>query len=225
MKLLVIEDEKALAADIKAYLEGDAWECEVVHNYADAHYRLGLYDYDCVVVDLTLPDGNGLTLIEELKKKRSDTGIIIISARNSLDDKIQGLELGSDDYITKPFHLSELNARIDALMRRRQSNGQREWVVGDLTIFREERKMKVNERDLDLTHKEYDLLLYLITNRNRVLTKEALAEYLWGDEVDFADSLDFIYAHIKNIRKKIAALGGHDSIQTRYGVGYQFKAP
>jgi len=223
MKLLIIEDEKALAADIKAYLNGEAWECEVVHNYADAHYRLGLYDYDCVVVDLTLPDGNGLTLIKELKKKHSDAGIIIISARDSLDDKIHGLELGSDDYITKPFHLSELNARIDALMRRRQSNGQQEWEVGDLTIYREERRMTVNGKNLDLTHKEYDLLLYLITNRNRVLTKEALAEYLWGDEVDYADSLDFIYAHIKNIRKKIAVLGGKDSIQTRYGVGYQFK--
>lgn len=225
MKLLIIEDEKALAADIKAYLDGEAWESEVAHSYADAHLRLGLYDYDCVVVDLTLPDGNGLNLIEELKKSHSDTGIIIISARDSLDDKIKGLKLGSDDYITKPFHLSELNARIDALMRRRQFHGQKEWVIGDLTIFREERKMVINGQDLDLTHKEYDLLLYLITNRNRVLTKEALAEYLWGNEVDYADSLDFIYAHIKNIRKKIAALGGRDAIQTRYGVGYQFKSP
>lgn len=225
MKLLVIEDEKALAADIKAYLDGEAWECEVVHNYSDAHLRIGVYDYDCVVVDLTLPDGNGLDLIEELKKKRSETGIIIISARDSLDDKIKGLKLGSDDYVTKPFHLSELNARIDALMRRRQFHGQREWVVGDITIYRDERRMMIGDRDLDLTHKEYDLLLYLITNRNRVLTKDALAEYLWGNEVDYADSLDFIYVHIKNIRKKIAALGGRDSIHTRYGVGYQFKAP
>jgi DNA-binding response OmpR family regulator len=173
-------------------------------------------------VDISLPGGNGLALIDELKKNHSEAGIIIISAKDSLDDRIKGLELGSDDYLTKPFHLSELNARIKALMRRKQFKGGREMQIGSLTILPLKKIVSVNGRELNLTAKEYDILNYFITNANRVLTKEAIAEHVWGDHYDMVDSFDFIYVHINNLRKKIQQAGADDPVQTVYGMGYKF---
>lgn len=222
MKILVVEDEQSLSDSIKTYLSKEGYICEVAGNYNSSHFKINLYQYDCVIVDINLPDGSGLDLIKELKGKDSEIGIIIISARNSLDDKIKGLEIGSDDYITKPFHLSELNARIKALIRRKRFNGHKEMNINEIRVIPDERQVFINNVLLPLTRKEYDLFFYLLTNKNRVVTKESIAEYLWGDDMDMADSFDFVYAHVKNLRRKMKAKGGNDYIETMYGIGYKF---
>jgi DNA-binding response OmpR family regulator len=170
-----------------------------------------------------LPEGNGLDIIKNLKKKKSDTGIIIISARNSLNDKIIGLDIGADDYLTKPFHLSELNSRIKSIIRRRSFSGHNEIVFEKLKIIPDDNKVFVDDKEIILTKKEYDLIMYLIINKNRVVTKESIAEHLWGDNIDMVDSYDFLYNHIKNVRKKIIDAGGEDYIETVYKMGYRLK--
>lgn len=222
MKVLIIEDEQSLADSMKQYLQKEGYICETASNYDLAHQKIHVYEYDCILVDITLPGGSGLTLIEELKNQHSEAGIIIISAKDSIDDRIKGLELGSDDYLTKPFHLSELNARIKALMRRKQFKGDQEFSVGNLRILPLQKRVFVKGLELDLTAKEYDILNYFIANANRVLTKEAIAEHVWGDHYDTADSFDFIYVHINNLRKKIEKAGEKDLIKTVYGMGYKF---
>ncbi|MEI6434951.1 MAG: response regulator transcription factor [Bacteroidota bacterium] len=222
MKVLLIEDEPQLSQDISEYLYKEKYLCEVVPNFEDANEKINLYLYDCVIVDIGLPDGNGLDIIRSLKKNGSETGIIIISAKNSLDDKITGLEIGADDYLTKPFHLSELNARIKSIIRRRSFGGANEIIFNEIRILPEQMEAMVNSQSLGLTKKEYDLLIFFISNKERVLTREAIAEHLWGDQMDMADSFDFIYTHIKNLRKKIIDRGGEDYIHTIYGMGYKF---
>jgi DNA-binding response OmpR family regulator len=222
MKILIVEDEIDLSNSITSYLRQEKFNCEAVLNYADALEKIYLYNYDVIVVDITLPDGNGLELIKELKKNRSKTGIIIISAKNALDDKISGLEIGADDYLTKPFHLSELNARIKSLIRRRDFDGNNEIILDELKINPELMTVQVYDQNLNLTRKEYDLLIFFLANKNRVLSKESIAEHLWGDNIDLVDSYDFLYSHIKNLRKKIIEKGGRDYIQSVYGIGYKF---
>ncbi|MEI7661806.1 MAG: response regulator transcription factor [Bacteroidota bacterium] len=224
MKILLIEDEKELSGSITEYLQKENYLCEAVLNYEDAIEKINLYRYDCIIVDINLPDGSGLDVIRALKQIKSETGIIIISARNSLDDKIAGLEIGADDYLTKPFHLPELNARVKSIIRRRSFGGTNEINFNDIRILPEQMEVTVNGSTLVLTKKEYDLLIFFISNKDRVLTKEAIAEHLWGDEMDTADSFDFIYTHIKNLRKKIMEKGGEDYIRTIYGMGYKFTA-
>jgi len=182
-----------------------------------------LYDYDCLLIDISIPRGSGLDLIAEIKSKRSKAGIIIISAKDSLDDKIFGLGLGADDYLPKPFYLPELNARIKALVRRKSFDGETEIDCNEIKIITVERKVMVNLSPVTLTAKEYDLLLYFVANRNRVVSKSALAEHLWGDHADALDNFDFIYNHVKNLRKKLLAKGCEDYLQTIYGIGYNFK--
>ena len=222
MKILLIEDEKELSRSITDYLQSENYLCEAVFNFEQAIEKINLYHYDCIIVDITLPDGSGLNLIRALKKNKSETGIIIISARNSLDDKIIGLEIGADDYLTKPFHLPELNARIKSIIRRRSFGGVNEIVFNDLRILPEQMEVSVKKQSLVLTKKEYDLLIFFISNKDRILTRESIAEHLWGDEMDSSDSFDFIYTHIKNLRKKIMEKGGEDYIKTIYGMGYKF---
>lgn len=222
MKILLIEDEKELSFSITEYLQNENYLCEAVLTYENAIEKINLYHYDCIIVDINLPDGSGLNLIRALKENKSETGIIIISARNSLDDKIAGLEIGADDYLTKPFHLPELNARIKSIIRRRNFGGVNEIVFNDIRILPEQMEVFVNGQSLTVTKKEYDLLVFFLSNRDRVLTREAIAEHLWGDEMDMADSFDFIYTHIKNLRKKIMEKGGEDYIKTIYGMGYKF---
>jgi DNA-binding response OmpR family regulator len=224
MKILIVEDEVALSNSITTYLRQEKFKCEAVLKYADALEKIYLYNYDVIVVDINLPDGNGLELIRELKKNRSKTGIIIISAKNALDDKISGLDIGADDYLTKPFHLSELNARIKSLIRRRDFDGNNEIILDELNIDPELMTVKVKGQDLNLTRKEYDLLIFFLANQSRVLSKESIAEHLWGDNIDMVDSYDFLYSHIKNLRKKIIEKGGRDYIQSVYGIGYKFTA-
>jgi DNA-binding response OmpR family regulator len=222
MNLLIIEDEPDLAQSIIKYFDKDGFHCEWVNNLKDGLEKIHLFTYDCLLVDLNLPDGKGMDLIEQLKKAKSQSGIIIISAKNSVDDKIKGLEIGADDYLAKPFDLSELNARINSILRRRNFEGQNEVVFKEITLLPSERVVRINGDIAKLTKKEYDLLLYFISNKNRVITKSSIAEHLWGDYMDMMDSYDFIYAHLKNLRKKILNLGGGDYIQTVYGVGYKF---
>ncbi|MDO7845069.1 response regulator transcription factor [Hymenobacter sp. M29] len=223
MKILIVEDEAPLRTTLLEFLRHDGYVCEVAENYAQAHEKIKLYQYDCVLVDLTLPDGSGLDLVRTLKADKSIAGVLIISARGSLDDKVQGLELGADDYLQKPFHLAELNARLRAIIRRRQFQGQRHIAFRDLTIFPDQSLVLVKDQPLTLTRREYDLLLFLLANPNRVLTKEAIAEHIWGDDADMADSFDFIYTHFKNLRKKLQEHGADNYIRTIYGLGYKLE--
>lgn len=225
MKVLVVEDEKGLAESIVAYLTREGFVCEVANTFWQADEKISLYQYDCTIVDLTLPDGDGFDIVQTLKKIAAATGIIIISARNTLEDKIKGLEIGSDDYMTKPFHLSELNARVKSLIRRRNFGGNNDMTWKEIRVQLQSRRVFVAEKEAVLSRKEYDLLLYFLSNIDVALTKESIAEHLWGDHMDSSDSLDMVYSHIKNLRKKILEKGGRDYIQSIYGIGYKFTAP
>ncbi len=222
MKLLLVEDEKELAANVQTYLANEGNRCELAKNYNEALDRLAGFNYDVVILDLMLPDGSGLDVLKVIQKEHTETGVLIVSAKNALDDKIKGLELGADDYLTKPFHLPELNARIKAIYRRRKFQGLSEIQFNELKINTDTLEAWVNDQQLPLTVKEHELLMFFLANKNRVLTKQSIAEHLWGDNVDFLDSFDFVYQHIKNLRKKITAAGGHDYIKTVYGMGYRF---
>ena len=181
-----------------------------------------LYEYDIILLDISLPDGSGLDLLKTIKKYQVKAGVIIISAKNSIDDKITGLDLGADDYLTKPFHLSELNSRIKALLRRRHFDGTSALNFNEISVNTDSKTVLVKGTEIILTPKEYDLLLFFLVNKNRVLTKEIIAGHLWADNIDLADNFDFIYTHLNNIRKKIRRAGGTDYIKTIYGMGYKF---
>jgi DNA-binding response OmpR family regulator len=223
MKILIIEDEPELRKSMKQYLHQEGYVIESASDYSKALEKIEVYDYDCILVDITLPQGNGLDIIKQLKQNHSKAGIIIISAKNSSDDKIMGLDLGADDYLAKPFNLAELNSRIKALIRRRNFDGNKFIEVNEITIIPEERTVKVHNESVNLTAKEYDLLLFFISNKNRVVSKNSIAEHLWGDDSDQIDSHDFIYVHLRNLRKKLAEKGCVDYVQTIYGIGYNFK--
>jgi DNA-binding response OmpR family regulator len=222
MKVLIVEDEPAIREDIADYLQKEGFVCEQAADYDTAGEKVALYNYDLIVLDITLPGGSGLDVLRQLKKKDPETGVLIVSAKNSMDDKITGLDLGADDYITKPFHLPELNARVKALLRRRFFKGSQSIVFEEIEIDPATNVLKVHGQPIELTKKEYDLLMYFITNKNRVLTKAAIAEHLWGDYMDLADNFDLVYSHIKNLRKKIVQHGGQDYIKTVYGMGYKW---
>lgn len=222
MKILIIEDEAALRQSIKEYLEHQGYVCETVGDFIGGIEKVRSFNYDCVVVDIGLPYGNGLHIVKELKEIEAKCGIIIISAKNALEDKLKGLELGSDDYLTKPFHLSELNARINAILRRRNFGGNKIIAFQEIKIDPEAQRVTVNNKAVDLTDKEYQLLEYFIANLRRVLTKAAIAEHIWGDEYEQVSNYDFIYTHIKNLRKKLIDAGSEDYIKTVYGTGYRF---
>ena len=223
MKILLIEDEPELQKSIEQYLEMEGNIVEISPDFSHAQQKIAMYDYDCILVDITLPSGSGLDLLKEIKLKKSKAGIIIISAKNSLDDKVNGLDLGADDYLPKPFHLPELNSRIKALIRRKSFDGNLEICINEIKILPNERRVLVHNKDIILTSKEYDLLLYFISNKNRVVSKSALAEHLWGDNSDRLDNFDFIYNHVKNLRKKLLEKKCEDYLQTIYGIGYNFK--
>ncbi|MGN6618452.1 MAG: response regulator transcription factor, partial [Ilyomonas sp.] len=195
MKLLVIEDEKELSKSICDYLGSENFICEAVYDFKTAIEKISLYEYECIVLDITLPDGNGLELLKELKTNHKQDGVVIISAKNSLDDKITGLKSGADDYLIKPFHLSELSARVAAIIRRKFFNGMPVISFDELDLNLEEKSVVVQNKTIDLTRKEYELLLYFISNKNKVISKGAIAEHLWGDDMDIAGTYDFIYTH------------------------------
>lgn len=223
MKILVIEDEEALRESIVSYLKGKGNVCEVATDYWTGIEKINLYSYDCILLDLTLPGGDGLKILAEIKKMNKQEGILIISARHSLNDKLSGLEMGADDYLVKPFHLSELKARIVAVVRRKSFNGNNLMSFHEIGINLLAMEVKVNDKFINLTKKEYDLLVYFIANHGKVISKNAIAEHLWGDEIDMSDDFDFIYTHIKNLRKKLVEAGAKDYIRSMYGVGYKLE--
>ena len=222
MKILIIEDQQELSDSIRAYLSHENFTCETAADYYAALEKIHLYDYACIILDINLPHGNGLTILQELKADNKADGVLIISARNSLDDKVLGLNLGADDYLTKPFHMPELAARVAAIIRRKSFEGRNRIVLDKLSLDLQEKIVKGANGRADLTKKEYDLLVYFIANKNKVVTKEAIVEHLWGDSIDMADNYDFIYTHIKNLRKKLLQVGCPDYIRAVYGMGYKF---
>jgi len=223
VKILLIEDEPALAASIQDFLQAEGYLVEYAADFLSAEEKVALYEYDCLVVDINLPGGGtGLDVICNLKKQHPATGVIIVSARNALDDRIAGLDFGADDYLTKPFHLPELNARLKAILRRRQFGGCTDIEFGDIKVNPEQHEVNVLGQALDLTPKEYNLLLYFLANKHRVLRRDMIAEHLLGDDVDQMDDFNFIYSHVKNLRKKLMGQGCADYIQMVYGIGYKF---
>jgi DNA-binding response OmpR family regulator len=221
MKILIIEDEKPLRESIQKYLEYQGYVCESAEDFLKGKEKVSQFVYDCIVVDIGLPYGNGFDIVSAVKDFESKAGIIIISAKNTLEDKLKGLALGSDDYLTKPFHLSELNARINAILRRRKFEGSKIIQFNEIKLDAEGQRLTVHDKGVDLTEKEYQLLEYFIANQRRVLTKPAIAEHIWGDEYALAGDYDFIYTHIKNLRKKLLDAGSGDYIKTVYGSGYR----
>jgi len=222
MKILIIEDEKELVATIKKFLEPEGFLCETASSRFEAEDSLLAFNYDIIILDLTLPDGDGLDLIKLIKSRNKKAVLLIVSAKNSLDDKIRGLDMGADDYITKPFHLAELNSRIKSLARRRHFDGANELIFNEIKINIDSNEVFVNGTIIDLTKKEYEILVYFIVNRNRVITRESIAEHVWGDNISYADNFDFIYSHIKNLRKKIEMNNGRNYLHSIYGMGYKF---
>ena len=222
MKILVIEDNRELIQNITQYLSHEGIICEVACNLYDAQDKMLSFEYDCVLLDLMLPDGNGLSIFKIIKELEVSPNVIIISAKNSLDDKIRGLDLGADDYLPKPFHLAELLARLRAIYRRSKLSGSDEIQFNEIMIQLQNLQVSVHGKSLDLTKKEFDLLVFLVTNKNRVVGKNAIAQHLWGDYTDNLPNFDFVYQHIKNLRKKISEAGGKDYLTTIYGIGYKF---
>ncbi len=223
MKILIVEDERQLSKNMVQYLEGENYRCETATDYKTAREKIESYDYDCILLDVSLPDGNGLTLLKEMKKDHKTDGVIIISAKDSISDRIAGLNLGADDYLTKPFHLSELNARVSAIIRRRRFGGQNILVLNEITIDLGAKTVYIGGKPVDLTRKEYELLLYLASNKNRVISKHAIAEHLSGSDAEIFDNYDFIYTHIKNLKRKLQSAGSNDSIRSLYGMGYKLE--
>tara|TARA_R100000935_G_C2792456_1_gene146608 strand:+ start:156 stop:827 length:672 start_codon:yes stop_codon:yes gene_type:complete len=221
MKILIVEDEVDMLDNMRDNLEREHYIVETASDFITASDKIGVYKYDCILLDIGLPDGNGLELLKKLKKEGKDFGVIIVSAKDSLDDRLKGLDLGADDYLPKPFHMAELTARVKAVLRRRNFEGNKLVEAGNLSIDLESRLVKIENEEIILNRKEYDILIYLITNRSRLVTKAALAEHVWGDHIDQSDSFDFIYSQIKNLRKKLekATL----RIEALYGVGYKLE--
>ena len=223
MKILIIEDEKNLAESIGQYLSGEYYLCEFATTFKEALEKVETFQYDCILLDLMLPDGEGMQILHELKNQRKQDGIIIISARDSIEDKIQGLQTGADDYIAKPFHLSELAARIHSVIRRKQFGSTNNIEQNEIKIDLLAKTVSINDSPVAFTKKQLDLLLYFIGNKNRVISKSALAEHLSGDIADILESHDFIYAHIKNLKKKLVEAGYGNYLKTVYGSGYKWE--
>jgi DNA-binding response OmpR family regulator len=224
MKLLIVEDNKSLSESIEAFMTREGVVCENAYNYKQAIDKIISFDYDVVILDLMLPDGDGLDILKTIKEERKQCGVLILSAKNSTGDKIKGLNLGADDYLAKPFQLTELNARLNAINRRKKFDGHSEIQFKEMRIDTVKEEIKVHGKPVTLTRKEYELLLFFLSNKERIITRQTIAEHLWGDYMDLNDSFDFVYTHIKNLRKKLTAHGCRDFITTRYGAGYKFKS-
>jgi len=221
MKILIVEDQPALLQAVKTSLEKEAYKVETASDFDTALEKISIYEYDCILLDIMLPGGSGLELLGELKEAEKTENVIIISAKDSIDDKIKGLELGADDYLTKPFHIAELNARVKAVLRRKKMDGKESLDVNNVRLYLNDRQVFIDKMPLNLNRKEFDLLNYFLLNNGRLITREALAEHVWGDNIDQADNFDFIYYQIKNLRKKLQAASAEIEIQAVYGVGYK----
>ncbi|GAA4214106.1 response regulator transcription factor [Pedobacter jeongneungensis] len=222
MKLLFVEDEPVLLDEMLSYFSSDGNICEQANDYGQAVEKINTYAYDGIVLDITLPDGNGIDLIPQIRTCQMGTGILILSAKNSLADKVNGLNLGADDYLTKPFYLEELSARVNALYRRKALQGEENILFDGFTIDTAGKCLMYGTEEIKLTKKEYQLLIYFVVNKNRVVSKSAIAEHIWGDSFDEADNFDVIYVHMMNLRKKLIKTNGTDYIKTVRGLGYKF---
>ena len=220
----MIEDEKELVKGMAQYLRQESYVCEIAYTASEAREKIMLFDYDCILLDISLPDGNGLQILYELKRMGKADGVIIITAKNSLDDRVTGLNLGADDYLSKPFYLPELSARVAAVIRRKRFEGNTKLSFKEITIDLFGKTVLVHGGHVELTRKEYNLLLFLVSNKNRVVSKNAIAEHLSGDDAELLDKFDFIYSHIKNLKKKLTEAGAEDYLKTIYGLGYKFAA-
>ncbi|MDB5273257.1 MAG: DNA-binding response regulator, OmpR family, contains and winged-helix (wHTH) domain [Chitinophagaceae bacterium] len=223
MKILIVEDEEELLKSIINYFQEEKFQCDFALNIKEARLKMSLEKFDCFILDIGLPDGSGLDLIKEIKEQKQEPNIIILSARNAAEQKVEGLNLGADDYLAKPFDLSELNARVNSILRRHKKLAQKEIVFKEIKIKTDTFQVFINEGEIRLKKKEYDLLLYFITNQNKVISKQAIVEHLWGTFQDNHESYDFLYTQIKNLRKKIIAGGGNDYLQNINRIGYRFK--
>lgn len=222
MKILIVEDDHKLSDSIVTYLKSEKYLCEQAFDYNEALEKVRGYDYDCVLLDLMLPGGSGLDILRDIKRRNNPAGVIIVSAKDSLDDKVKGLEIGADDYLPKPFHLAELGMRVYAIIRRKEFGASNTLENNGIKINLLEKSVEANGRPVTLTKSEYDLLLFFIGNRNRVLSKGAIAEHLSGDFADMMDNFDFVYTHIKNLKAKLAQTGMPNCIQNVYGMGYKW---
>lgn len=221
MKVLIIEDEPSLREVMQRFLEKERYVVETAESLKSAMEKVSMYSYECILLDIMLPDGSGLTLLQKLKEMHKHENVIIISAKDSIDDKVAGLELGADDYLAKPFHLAELNARIRSLIRRNQHQGENTVVQGNVKLFPDKYEVHINDCLLDLNRKEYDILNYFMSRPNMLIDKTVLAEAVWGDHIDQVDNYDFIYAQIKNLRKKLKDSGSDIEVKSVYGFGYK----
>lgn len=221
MKILIIEDEKKLRETIIDFLIREKYVVEYAIDYDSALEKVSVYDYDCILLDIMIPGGSGLSILKELKKMHKKESVLIISAKDSIEDKVLGLDLGADDYLAKPFHLAELNARIKSIIRRKQADGDTNIVLENIKLDPDERRVYINDKELLLNRKEFDLLYYFITNPDRLIYKTSLAESVWGDNIDQADNLDFIYSQVKNLRRKLKHSGSIPNIKAVYGFGYK----
>ncbi|MCA6067436.1 response regulator transcription factor [Chryseobacterium sp. RG1] len=221
MKILIIEDEPELKNTVQNFLEGEQFIVEYAENYSSGLDKIISYEYDCILLDIMLPDGNGIDLLKEIKAMHKKDPVIILSAKDSVDDKVAGLEIGADDYLAKPFHLAELLARIKSVIRRKKQDGEAIISYKNINVDPENRKVLINREELVLNRKEYDLLYYFIIQPQKTLQKTTLAEAIWGDYIDQADSLDFIYSQIKNLRKKLKNSNSEADFQAVYGIGYK----
>ena len=223
MKILIIEDEPQMLENMAKTLEAESYIIESATNFEEARSRVGVYEYDCILLDIGLPDGNGLEILKIIKNEGLEDGVIIVSAKNSLEDKLTGLNLGADDYLPKPFHMAELRARVKAVLRRRNFEGNNKLQMGNVVLNTTERTLNIENTEVELNRKEYDVLLYLAANKNRLVNRTALAEHVWGDNIDQVDSFDFIYSQIKNLRKKLDAHNAQIQIKAVYGMGYKLQ--
>lgn len=221
MKILVVEDEDALRDMVCESLRKEKYTVESAPDYQTALSKIQDYDYDCVLLDIMLPGGSGLAILSVLRRLRKQERVIILSAKDSVDDKIKGLDMGADDYLAKPFHLAELHARIKSLLRRKNAQGDTSIILENLVVYPDKRQVMVGEQEIQLNRKEFDLLYYFVSNPNRLINKTSLAESVWGDHIDQADSLDFLYSQVKNLRKKLKQAGAVPEIKAVYGFGYK----
>lgn len=221
MKVLIIEDESHLVKSMARALRQEGYICETASSVSEADEKVLVFDYDCILLDIGLPDGNGLRLLEKLKESNRADGVIIITAKNSLEDKVLGLNLGADDYLSKPFYMPELLARVSAIIRRKQFGGNNKIIFQEISVDLLGKSITVGSSDVELTRMEYSLLIFLLANRNRVVSKNSIAEHLSGDDAELLDKFDFIYSHMKNLKRKLADAGSGDYIKTIYGLGYK----
>ncbi len=222
MKILIVEDDNDLREITTHFLEKERYVVSQAPDYRTALQKIEDYDYDCILLDIMLPDGNGLDLLAELHALGKHTNVIILSAKDSLEDKVNGLDLGADDYLPKPFHLAELHARIKSLFRRKLREGERKLQVGNVELFPDDFRVMVQGKEIELNRKEYDILNYFMSRPGRLVNKNTLAESVWGDHIDQVDNFDFIYAQIKNLRKRLKDAGATPELKSVYGFGYKF---